>query len=328
MNIYSGKFVKITVIVGIALLITASFSPIIFTRSWSQIDFSETGQIGDTIGGLTAPILASLGAFLTFIAFYIQFDANKIQINHIKLIRKKEQIDSFENKIFSMLNLHRKNVDELLLESNTLEIKIKGQELISFILDQMEEVYKALSRTNNLDDRLNTELSYLHIFYGKSLEDNQHLIDFYNNHFNHEINLQDGLINYEDWYYEERYSKYGYGSILSRYLRFQYQIVQYIDNYTFDQNDFTVNEVEAIKYRFAKIYRSQLTNNEQLLLYINSITPLGKDWNSNGYIRKYKLIKNIILPMVFCYSPKSWARSELNLNDYEINDFFEFKDKI
>lgn len=48
-------------------------------HSW--IDFSTTGQIGDTIGGIMGPFIAIAAAGLTFIAFWVQCKAN-IQRRH------------------------------------------------------------------------------------------------------------------------------------------------------------------------------------------------------------------------------------------------------
>ncbi len=44
---------------------------------WSRLDFSETGQLGDTIGGLTAPFINGLSVVLVYLAFKEQIKANK-----------------------------------------------------------------------------------------------------------------------------------------------------------------------------------------------------------------------------------------------------------
>ncbi|MCA0237544.1 MAG: hypothetical protein LCH81_14290 [Bacteroidetes bacterium] len=59
------KTAKILLWVGIPLCI---LSPILFTQPWGLIDFSNTGAIGDTIGGITAPFINILGAVLVFLA--------------------------------------------------------------------------------------------------------------------------------------------------------------------------------------------------------------------------------------------------------------------
>ena len=100
-----------------------------------------------------------------------------------------------------------------------------------------------------------------------------------------------------------------------------------IDNSTFTGPTFTESKILKIKYESAKNYRSHLTNDEQLFLYYNSLSPLGNEWNIRGLIKKYKLIKNIFYPHVTGYSPRDWAINELGLSSEEVNAFFEFKDK-
>lgn len=51
--------------------------PTIFTQLPSIVDFTETGEIGDTIGGIMGPFVAIGAAFLTFMAFWVQKEANE-----------------------------------------------------------------------------------------------------------------------------------------------------------------------------------------------------------------------------------------------------------
>lgn len=48
---------------------------------WSVFNLSDTGQIGDTIGGIAAPIVGILGAVLVYMSFKEQLEANRIQRN-------------------------------------------------------------------------------------------------------------------------------------------------------------------------------------------------------------------------------------------------------
>jgi hypothetical protein len=41
---------------------------LVSTAFWNALDFSNSGQIGDTIGGITSPFINSIGAILIFIA--------------------------------------------------------------------------------------------------------------------------------------------------------------------------------------------------------------------------------------------------------------------
>jgi hypothetical protein len=64
-------------VIIIILLVFTFFAPILFT-SFTIIDFSNTGEIGDTIGGITAPFVNLVAAFLVYISFREQIKANKL----------------------------------------------------------------------------------------------------------------------------------------------------------------------------------------------------------------------------------------------------------
>ena len=89
--------------IGIFLCIIA---PLIATQKafWESFDFSQTGQIGDTIGGITAPIVNIIGAILVFYALKAQIDANRLiqdqfdeqktdELNRKKLLYITEQVN-------------------------------------------------------------------------------------------------------------------------------------------------------------------------------------------------------------------------------------------
>jgi hypothetical protein len=56
------------------------------------LDFTQTGQIGDTIGGITAPMANLLGAILVYLALKAQIEANLIL---------KKQLDDEKSKTIS-----------------------------------------------------------------------------------------------------------------------------------------------------------------------------------------------------------------------------------
>ena len=74
--------------IGIALLICC-LPWLLAKHSW--IDFSTTGEIGDTIGGIMGPFIAIAAAGLTFIAFWVQYKAN-IQQRHDILMSNLEAL--------------------------------------------------------------------------------------------------------------------------------------------------------------------------------------------------------------------------------------------
>ena len=72
--------------------------PFVLTQFPSLVDFTETGQIGDTIGGITAPFIGVIAGYLTFLAFHEQYRAN----DEAKKDLEKER---FESKFYNFLSL-------------------------------------------------------------------------------------------------------------------------------------------------------------------------------------------------------------------------------
>lgn len=83
-------------ILGFVLILFASV--FIFTREalWEGFKLSGTGQIGDTIGGITAPVINLIGAILVYISFKAQINANKLQFDLLNNeIQNQRQRDNF-----------------------------------------------------------------------------------------------------------------------------------------------------------------------------------------------------------------------------------------
>ena len=123
------------------LLLFSCLAPILFTNYYSFWDFTETGQIGDTIGGIMNPFIAIGGVFMTFLAFYMQIRANKIQREQFQNTLKKnivdEKVDCYYKLKLLKLDIERiikdidsrtdniqafiKQEDDILLKTNTLK---------------------------------------------------------------------------------------------------------------------------------------------------------------------------------------------------------------
>lgn len=111
---FSRKFWIYTVFYAFACAIICCI-PALLT-SGSIIDFTQTGQIGDTIGGIMGPIVAMVAAYLTFIAFWVQKQANEAQRQDIKMER-------FNANFYNLLNIH---------EQITSSLENKGRENITY----------------------------------------------------------------------------------------------------------------------------------------------------------------------------------------------------
>lgn len=105
------------VCIGIsAVLIVFGFlAPSLLTMSSESFDFTETGQIGDTIGGTMSPFIAIAGVLMTFIAFLMQVRANEMQREQLA---KSFNLKSLETEIDSRNALELLSIDIRIMLKN------------------------------------------------------------------------------------------------------------------------------------------------------------------------------------------------------------------
>lgn len=118
--------------ISFVIILFSFISPFIFTlpASFESLDFTKTGPIGDTIGGIINPFIALAGVLLTFLAFYMQIKANQIQITQFNEGLKKEKENRILNEksdCFNKLSLLK--VD---LETIIRDIKSKAKNLKAY----------------------------------------------------------------------------------------------------------------------------------------------------------------------------------------------------
>lgn len=104
-------------IFGFSLLFASIISPLLFTGYFfnSSIDFSNTGEIGDTISGLTAPFIGVFGGILVYVSFRKQVEANEELIESNKLLKNNTQKEYYFNlykEIDNLLNLCYLQIEE------------------------------------------------------------------------------------------------------------------------------------------------------------------------------------------------------------------------
>lgn len=345
----SNNAIKVLTFICGILLLFSFVSPLVFTRYSGIVDFSNTGEIGDTISGLMSPFINIIGVILTFAAFYVQYLFNIKQRDEIKKQKEiadkqfeeqrkkseaqyKEQqkqineqsimnkVTSFEHALFNMINLHTDNLESLRLEMSGKPIVSKiGTQVIAFILSTVDDVYHSIkSDFPELDPKQVLTISYLYIYYGQSLLLNSALIKRYESIYLPVKSMLEkweltGISHFD-------VSQNGYSIYLSNYFRILFQIYNYIDNAEY--LDLTPNT----RYFYSKIIRANLSTDEQVLLYYNFLSPMGKSWVDKKYVFRYKVIKNIPIGNIKTYSPVKWLRSfhRTEFSQSYISDFFEF----
>ena len=129
-----------TVFVVFVAICTFIF-PCLFTRDWlwgEWFHFNETGQVGDTIGGIISPFIAILAAWLTYKAFIIQYEANE-------QLKKESKLSSFENTFFQMLQMQQTLTNNLFIrgifytrDASSPVRELKGREIFSFLYEMVD----------------------------------------------------------------------------------------------------------------------------------------------------------------------------------------------
>lgn len=133
------NWTRLTVFVSIiacVLLVFSFVAPIVFTSFSSRWDFTETGQIGDTLGGIMNPFIAIVGVMMTFLAFYMQVKANKIQRDQFLKSLEKNNIDE---KIDCYYKLQLINID---IKSTIKDTNQRMENIQAFLEQQKENPFQ------------------------------------------------------------------------------------------------------------------------------------------------------------------------------------------
>ncbi len=285
---------------------------------------TQNGQIGDSFGGTLGPIIAWIAAILTFAAFYVQYKSNEQQ--KIDL-----QIERFESKFYNMVEILRENVSEI-----TIGKSLQSRKAFISMFNELKFLYlttdkffksssqKALIKTITGNETLSDEdtfnIAYLIFFFGIGQNSTKLILSLVNPSYqglllNLETFLQDQQINWSTnkkqlstaekthegdgvFTLKTSYKPFnGHMSRLSHYLRHLFQLIKFIN----DQKDHLINY--DAKYNYAVTVRAQLSTHEQLLLYYNALSVLGKPWfdKDNDFLKKYCMIKNMPIPLADFY---------------------------
>lgn len=271
-------------------------------------DYSNTGQIGDTIGGISSPFIGVAAAVLTFMAFYMQFKANEMLSNQFNLQKLDDERVKHEDNILFLIKQNRS-----IIESMSINDTVHGARCFESMCLELRTIYEIVSGFYkddlNNDDMAN--IAYLILFNvvgNTSDELNYPLLKKYPNH--------DELLNCfrriyrdkNDWYGFEKLSTRsnieillhklqhspfeGHLTRLGHYFRNLFHILKYTESVNIGIL------LPENKYEIIKSLRSQLTSDEQIIIYFNAISSYGTPMRSAKFIEKYQLIKNIPLPSV------------------------------
>lgn len=289
----------------IATIIFAAISIILFLLAkWKTIDTDSTidtavfSDYGQFVGGLASVALTIASVYL------IVQTINESRISNVK--------QKVESRFFDLLKIHIENRNNVLRSKNNAFEEFLNE--LGVLIWAME----GLPFNFDVPPRKRRGIAYSFFFYGVYLEKfpgnytYQQVTHILRKEFPQNLELSaDTFINAFQYQLKQKNLSIetlkGHQDILGHYYQHMFQTVNYINEQP--ASLFSYDE----KYEYIKTLRVQLSVSEQLLLYYNSLSELGKKWelqenleDNRKLITKYNLIKNI--PVDLLLYPESDIR--------------------
>lgn len=82
-------FSKLLLFFGVLVIVTMPFL-MTLDAFYEGLDFSATGNIGDTIGGITAPFLSLIGSTLVFLPYKLKSKPVNLLVHKLNQLMKRK----------------------------------------------------------------------------------------------------------------------------------------------------------------------------------------------------------------------------------------------
>ena len=312
------------IIIIVFVIISLTFLVLLIIRGidaslLQEFSLYRLGLIGDFSSGVLGTIVATIVA-LYAIRTYRQ------ERNHAK-----ESL--LQTVLATMLELHRQNVKEIKIERTGKKGEcVERIEAFKQMYEELKAIYdkveKAIHREVENDSEKYAEyqdekkqkklahiLSYGYFFY----DADKYMIT------KSKGGLKD-LCDVASRSVPDEYRNLNRHLVLGHYFRHLYNMVNYVD-----KSDFSLKHKNKEKY--VKLIRSQLSDYEEVLLYYNSLSLLGWDWNEPlgkeikddmNLICKYRMLKNCPYYIeYFGIKPSETYEKEIAVWNGEGEMFFE-----
>ena len=299
-------------IYNFALWMSLGLLPLIIFFLWENnysinapIDDGKFGTFGDFVGGVLGSIWSLCGVLLFYSALKEQredFNTNK------QALQKQIEALEVQTNEFRLQRQELKESRQVFIDQS----KTLRQQRLDSTYFSLLSLYKEV--ISELDEKAGGD--YFKTFREQLFDRKVLCGEYVNNH--NEIASR-----YLDLFYQHKQE-------LSHYFKLVYRIVKIVD-------DYDIEEVE--KFRYVKIFRSQLSENELLAIYYNSHSRFGKE--SYKLVLKYNLLKHlpVVSKVEFQYyllnaaekevfAEGGWVETEETVRDrsvalMEFNDLFE-----
>lgn len=277
------------------LLVAVSAFVTLLTIRWmdpsnyQELGLSRLGFIGDFSGGVIGTLVALI------VAIYA--------IRTYRLERQQQKEAYVSAMLSTMLDLHKQNVKEIKInQTGGSSGFVSGRECFEQMYNELKDIY------NDVIEAIQTEVYSDRDKYADWIDETKqkklaHILSF--GYFFYSVELYMIPKADDDANLYQLCEKAALSVrkesrdlqrhvILGHYYRHLYNMVNFIDKNEFSQK-------YQKKELYVKLIRSQLSDYEQILLYYDTLSLLGKEWNEPlgkkeiskmNLICKYRLIKN------------------------------------
>lgn len=177
----------------ILLLLIILIVPFLFTLPVFNVYKSETGgtaEIGDTIGGLTAPFINGIGAILVYLAFKQQVKAT-IQTRNLELYKIiNDRINWLKSDHYDIVSIE--NIINTQLASRSVPHHPYNK--ATYLLIEFEELFDLASKSTDEKENLIRQIQYLYRILYRDRLTNIQKQSFLYNQFNQNNSSPDSII--------------------------------------------------------------------------------------------------------------------------------------
>lgn len=232
---------------------------VIWPTEWPPTQITAYGLLGDYIGGVWGTGISALTLFVVFFTW--------------KLTRRSTTRNGITSILAEMLKTH-----------DSIVAGVPG--LSAKFLREFTAIYKRskiivpADQIWSINDRV--DISYTLAFYGLNTQA-WHSLSCYGDA---DIKrLHDEVSRLRDRAGTKHHRFFaGYQATMSHYMRNLFAMYTIIDGADINETD---------KLYFGKLIRTKLSNYDQALLSLNIISHLGREWENQGIVLKYKPITNV-----------------------------------
>lgn len=281
-KIFSEKTAKVLSWVGLTLIILGALI-FILCRSW---DFSWTiseekiGQFGDFVGGVVGCIFAFVGVILYYVALTDQRE--DIRIN-------REALETQVKTLNQQIEEFKAQTKEMQETRTVYEEQTKLYRKQTEYYEQQVKELKSQTKISSLQHFNSEFYSLLNVFVSIKKNCEKPISDLLCKLKNRLVSYNDTICNKHSVLIEE-YTKqyYNNSSSLSIFFKTIYRLLKMIDDSNIESES---------KQRYAKTLRSQLSEQELLILYYDYCSVLGEKVRLLAI--KYNLLKHLNLTRKF-----------------------------